>query len=123
MTLDRAAREKLVRALAASMIEHAEELTSLDQAIGDGDHGTNMDRGFAAIVAALDAGLPEADGELALAAARLRTVGRTLISTVGGAAGPLYGTAASNPSNRTALLAAPGTAAANAPPARRNAVP
>ena len=39
MILDRAAREKLVRALAASMIEHAEELTSLDQAIGDGDHG------------------------------------------------------------------------------------
>jgi dihydroxyacetone kinase-like protein len=44
MSLDRGAREKLVRALAASMIEHAEELTSLDQAIGDGDHGLNMKR-------------------------------------------------------------------------------
>ena len=80
--------------LAATRIhDAAPALTALDQAIGDGDHGTNMDRGFAAIVAVLDAGLPEADGELALAAARLRTVGRTLISTVGGAAGPLYGTA------------------------------
>jgi dihydroxyacetone kinase-like protein len=68
-------------------------LTALDQAIGDGDHGTNMDRGFAAIVGRSDAGPPEADGELAWRAARLRTVGRTLISTVGGAAGPLYGTA------------------------------
>ena len=80
--------------LAATRIhDAAPALTALDQAIGDGDHGTNMDRGFAAIVAVLDARLPEADGELALAAARLRTVGRTLISTVGGAAGPLYGTA------------------------------
>ena len=61
--------------LAATRIhDAAPTLTALDQAIGDGDHGTNMDRGFAAIVAALDAGPPEADGELALAAARLRTV-------------------------------------------------
>ncbi len=80
--------------LAATRIhDAAPALTALDQAIGDGDHGTNMDRGFAAIVVALDGGRPDADGELALAAARLRTVGRTLISTVGGAAGPLYGTA------------------------------
>ena len=80
--------------LAATRIhDAAPTLTALDQAIGDGDHGTNMDRGFAAIVVALDTGRPDADGELALAAARLRTVGRTLISTVGGAAGPLYGTA------------------------------
>ena len=80
--------------LAATRIhDAAPALTALDQAIGDGDHGTNMDRGFAAIVVALDEGRPDVEGELAQAAARLRTVGRTLISTVGGAAGPLYGTA------------------------------
>jgi len=80
--------------LAADRIhERAAELTALDQAIGDGDHGTNMDRGFAAIRAMLDAGQPDGDEPGAIAAARLRTAGRTLISTVGGAAGPLYGTA------------------------------
>ena len=80
--------------LAADRIhERAAELTALDQAIGDGDHGTNMDRGFAAIQALLDAGGPEGEEPRAVAAARLRTAGRTLISTVGGAAGPLYGTA------------------------------
>jgi dihydroxyacetone kinase-like protein len=95
--------------LAATRIhDAAPALTALDQAIGDGDHGTNMDRGFAAIVAALDAGQSEADGELALAAARLRTVGRTLISTVGGAAGPLYGTAFLRAGGAFAA-AAPGT--------------
>ena len=74
--------------LAADRIhERAAELTALDQAIGDGDHGTNMDRGFAAIRALLDAGRPEGDEPRAMAAARLRTAGRTLISTVGGAAG------------------------------------
>ncbi len=46
MSLNRNAREKLVRALAVAVIEHADELTSLDQAIGDGDHGLNMKRGF-----------------------------------------------------------------------------
>ena len=80
--------------LAASRIhDQAPALTALDQAIGDGDHGTNMDRGFAAIVTSLEAGAPEGDGPTAVAGARLRTAGRTLISTVGGAAGPLYGTA------------------------------
>ena len=80
--------------LAADRIhERAAELTALDQAIGDGDHGTNMDRGFAAIRALMDAGLPDGEDPRAVAAARLRTAGRTLISTVGGAAGPLYGTA------------------------------
>ena len=82
-----------LRLAATRLHEQAPALTALDQAIGDGDHGTNMDRGFAAIVALLDGGPPEGDGELALAGARLRTAGRTLISTVGGAAGPLYGTA------------------------------
>ena len=86
MSLDRAAREKLVRALAASMIEHAEELTSLDQAIGDGDHGLNMKRGFEAVLAILpglaDKSLPE----------MLKSIGMTLVMKVGGASGPLVGT-------------------------------
>jgi dihydroxyacetone kinase-like protein len=80
--------------LAADRIhEQAAALTALDQAIGDGDHGTNMDRGFSAIRALLDAGPPDGDEPRTVAATRLRTAGRTLISTVGGAAGPLYGTA------------------------------
>ena len=93
--------------LAADRIhDQAAALTALDQAIGDGDHGTNMDRGFAAARALLEAGRPEGDDEQAVAAARLRTAGRTLISTVGGAAGPLYG---------TALMRAGGAVAAGAP--------
>jgi dihydroxyacetone kinase-like protein len=80
--------------LAADRIhDQAAALTALDQAIGDGDHGTNMDRGFVAIRALLDAGRPEGDEPRVIAGARLKTAGRTLISTVGGAAGPLYGTA------------------------------
>ena len=86
MSLDRTAREKLARALAASMIEHAEELTSLDQAIGDGDHGLNMKRGFEAVLATLpglaDKSLPE----------MLKLIGTTLVMKVGGASGPLVGT-------------------------------
>ena len=64
MSLDRDAREKLVRALAGSVIEHADELTSLDQAIGDGDHGLNMKRGFEAVLAALPGLSPGALGSL-----------------------------------------------------------
>src|SRR6187549_3869515 len=80
--------------LAADRIhQRAAELTALDQAIGDGDHGTNMDRGFGAIAALLDAESPEADSDQARAGTILKSAGRTLISTVGGAAGPLYGTA------------------------------
>ena len=86
MSLDRVAREKLVRALAASVISHADELTSLDQAIGDGDHGLNMKRGFEAVLAALpglaDKSLPE----------MLKAIGMTLVMKVGGASGPLVGT-------------------------------
>lgn len=82
-----------LRLAASRLHDEAAALTALDQAIGDGDHGTNMDRGFASIVASLDGVRPEGDGELAVGAARLRAAGRTLISTVGGAAGPLYGTA------------------------------
>ena len=86
MMFDRAAREKLVRGLANVVIEHADELTSLDQAIGDGDHGLNMKRGFEAVLATLpglaDKALPE----------MLKAVGMTLVMKVGGASGPLVGT-------------------------------
>ena len=85
--------ERWLRLSAERIRDEAPALTALDQAIGDGDHGINMDRGFGAIVASLDAGVAEADTEQARAALMLRTAGRTLISTVGGAAGPLYGTA------------------------------
>jgi dihydroxyacetone kinase-like protein len=86
MSLDRAVREKLVRALALSIIGHVDELTSLDQAIGDGDHGLNMKRGFEAVLATLpglaDKSLPE----------MLKAIGMTLVMKVGGASGPLVGT-------------------------------
>ena len=84
--------EAWLRLAATRIHDEAPRLTALDQAIGDGDHGTNLDRGFAAIVASLDNGRPEAEGDQAVSAAVLRGAGKTLISTVGGAAGPLYGT-------------------------------
>lgn len=77
-----------VRTSAAVIAEHRVELITLDRDIGDGDHGENMDRGFSAVLPKLD-DLP-AD---ALPADVLKLVATTLISTVGGAAGPLYGTA------------------------------
>jgi len=76
--------------------EQATALTALDRAIGDGDHGINMERGFAAIVATLDeteAPVTEGLNEAEASATLLRTAGKRLISTVGGASGPLYGTA------------------------------
>jgi dihydroxyacetone kinase-like protein len=85
--------ERWLRLGAARLHDAAADLTALDQAIGDGDHGINMDRGFTAIVAQLDAGRPEADGDRGLTGTAAKAAGRTLISTVGGAAGPLYGTA------------------------------
>ena len=102
-----------LRLAATRVHDQAPVLTALDQAIGDGDHGTNMKRGFTAIVASLEAGRPEGDGELAVAGARLRTAGRTLISTVGGAAGPLYGTALMRAGGSVAA-AAEGTASTDA---------
>jgi dihydroxyacetone kinase-like protein len=69
-------------------------LTQLDQAIGDGDHGINMDRGFSAIVAMLDGQAPpNGDSSGQAVGGLLRQAGQTLIKTVGGASGPLYGTA------------------------------
>jgi phosphoenolpyruvate---glycerone phosphotransferase subunit DhaL len=74
-----------VRASAAVIDEHAAALTRLDAAIGDGDHGTNMNRGFKAVLQRLD-GLEAADfGSV------FKAVGMALISKVGGASGPLYG--------------------------------
>jgi dihydroxyacetone kinase-like protein len=71
---------------AASMAEHREELVRLDTAIGDGDHGTNMDRGMRKALDKLD------EGDQSDASAVLKTVAMALVSSVGGAAGPLYGT-------------------------------
>jgi dihydroxyacetone kinase-like protein len=74
-----------IRRFAAAVSENKAYLTDLDSAIGDADHGINMDRGFTAVVGKLD-GLAGPDiGQT------LKTVGTTLVSTVGGASGPLYG--------------------------------
>ena len=86
MSFDREARETLVRALAASVIEHADELTALDQAIGDGDHGFNMKRGFEAVLATLPGLAEKSPPEM------LKAIGMTLVMKVGGASGPLIGT-------------------------------
>lgn len=75
-----------IRRFAAAIAENKEYLTELDSAIGDADHGINMDRGFKAVLPKLEA-LPGEDIGVAF-----RSVGSTLISTVGGASGPLYGT-------------------------------
>jgi dihydroxyacetone kinase-like protein len=75
-----------IRRFAAVISENREYLTDLDSAIGDADHGINMDRGFQAVLPKIEA-LPGGD-----IGAVFKTVGSTLISTVGGASGPLYGT-------------------------------
>ncbi len=87
MDCDAASTVAAIRAVAATIAEHRVELTRLDRDIGDGDHGENMARGFTAVLAKLDA--TEFDNPAAV----LKLVASTLISTVGGAAGPLYGTA------------------------------
>jgi dihydroxyacetone kinase-like protein len=94
MTLD--GIDTWLRFAATRVHAEAAALTALDQAIGDGDHGINLDRGFSAIVAMLDsrgASDPATADTPAAASDLLRQAGRTLISTVGGASGPLYGTA------------------------------
>src|SRR5215210_3212212 len=75
-----------IRRFAAVVAERKGELTRLDQAIGDGDHGTNMDRGMRKAVEKLDAVEGNDIG------AALKAVGMALVSSVGGAGGPLYGT-------------------------------
>ncbi|GAB4097931.1 dihydroxyacetone kinase subunit DhaL [Sinomonas halotolerans] len=85
--LDAAWAVRWLREGARVIADHREELIDLDRAIGDGDHGENMDRGFAAIAAKLDEETP------ASVAAALKMAAMMLMSKVGGAAGPLYGTA------------------------------
>src|SRR5947207_14926896 len=76
-----------IRAFAAEVEANKEYLTQLDAAVGDGDHGINMQRGMSAVLGKIDATGEETD-----ISALLKTVGMTLVSTVGGAGGPLYGT-------------------------------
>lgn len=76
-----------VRGSIDTVSEHRAELINLDREIGDADHGENLDRGFQAVAAKLDALTPETPADV------LKMVASTLISTVGGASGPLLGTA------------------------------
>lgn len=78
---------EIIRAIRMKIEAHKEELTALDQPIGDSDHGINMSRGFEAVGAKLSELAGKDIGTI------LKTVGMTLVSTVGGAAGPLYGSA------------------------------
>jgi phosphoenolpyruvate---glycerone phosphotransferase subunit DhaL len=86
MTVNARLQKMLIETVAQQVIAHADELTRLDQAIGDGDHGINMRRGFEAVLSELpvlsEKSLPEA----------LKAIGTKLVMTVGGASGPLYGT-------------------------------
>lgn len=85
-TMDKVDLKALISATADTIAAHADELTTLDQAIGDGDHGLNMKRGFEAVRAEADQfatkSLPDA----------LKAIGTKLVMTVGGASGPLFGT-------------------------------
>jgi dihydroxyacetone kinase-like protein len=86
MKLDSDIKDRLIGTMAEAIASHATELTDLDRAIGDGDHGSNMKRGFDAVLA-----------DRANLAARalpdtLKTLGTHLVMTIGGASGPLYGT-------------------------------
>jgi dihydroxyacetone kinase-like protein len=85
-TVATAALDRWIRSFALLVAENKDLLTDLDAAIGDGDHGANMDRGMRAVVGALDDTAP------VTAAALFNKVGMTLVSTVGGASGPLFGT-------------------------------
>ena len=84
--MDEAALRTAILSVAKAMVSHADELTALDSAIGDGDHGANMKRGFEAVAADVDTiaanELPDA----------LVKIGTKLVMTGGGASGPLYGT-------------------------------
>ncbi|GGX54902.1 dihydroxyacetone kinase subunit DhaL [Streptomyces chartreusis] len=84
--LDAAFFRRWMTATAASVDREAERLTALDSPIGDADHGSNLQRGFTAVAAAVKKEDPQTPGAV------LTLAGRQLISTVGGASGPLYGT-------------------------------
>lgn len=77
---------ELIRAVTQTLIDHADELTALDQAIGDGDHGLNMRRGAQAIQASLDALAGKSLNDA------LKAMGMTCMSTIGGSSGPVFGT-------------------------------
>ena len=85
MVVDSQATRQLIEAIARRVMAHADELTELDRAIGDADHGVNLDRGFRAVLAKIDTIATHPVGDA------LAHVGRTLILSVGGASGPLYG--------------------------------
>jgi dihydroxyacetone kinase-like protein len=78
---------RFLEGVAASIKQHRDELTQLDSPIGDADHGINLDRGFTAVLGKLPTVADKDIGTI------LKTTGMTLVSTVGGASGPLYGTA------------------------------
>jgi dihydroxyacetone kinase-like protein len=86
VAIDRDSTLRWMTAFAQEMSEHRQELVRLDTAIGDGDHGTNMNRGMQKALEKLGASEPGDPGAV------LKTVAMSLISSVGGAAGPLYGT-------------------------------
>ncbi|MFG3496615.1 dihydroxyacetone kinase subunit DhaL [Streptomyces sp. NPDC047886] len=101
--LDAELCRRWMAAMAAAVDREADRLTELDAAIGDADHGANLRRGFAAVAAALEKEPQDTPGAV------LTLAGRQLISTVGGASGPLYGT----------LLRRAGKALGDAPSATR----
>jgi dihydroxyacetone kinase-like protein len=86
MTISRDQFIDWIKAFAGVIAENKDYLTGLDSAIGDADHGINMDRGFQAVLAKLPAFENQDIGSIA------KNIGMVLISTVGGASGPLYGT-------------------------------
>ncbi len=85
MSFDPSLLKSMIVAAAGRVIDSADELTSLDQAIGDGDHGVNMKRGCAEVLAQADAIAAKPTGEA------LKAIGMALVMKVGGASGPLYG--------------------------------
>jgi dihydroxyacetone kinase-like protein len=85
--VDVALARSWIAAVAAAVADQTDQLTQLDSAIGDGDHGVNLQRGFTAVQAALADTAPAGVGEV------FTRTGATLVSKVGGASGPLYGTA------------------------------
>src|SRR5260221_2808160 len=85
MEIEQELQRRLIKTVAERVILHTDELVALDQAIGDGDHGLNMKRGFEAVLADLDkfSAMPLDDS--------LKGMGMVLVMKVGGASGPLYG--------------------------------
>src|SRR6478752_3380377 len=84
--MDGALKKKLIEAMAGAIVAHADELTALDQAIGDGDHGLNMKRGFEAVLADLTTLSHKPLPDL------FKAISMTMVMKVGGASGPLVGT-------------------------------